>query len=118
MLQIPTANLDLPVFYGHGTADPLIPAVIASASNATLEGRGIANVEFKMYPGMGHSTCPQELQDLKRFLLKTLPDKAPTKEEVKKMSAKALKSFLQERGASAAGLLEKSELVEKALSLL
>lgn len=108
----------MPVFYGHGTADPLIPALIASASNQVLEGRGVANVEFKMYPGMGHSTCPQELQDLKKFLLKTLPDKAVTKDDVEKMSARELKSFLQERGESAAGLLEKSELVAKALSLL
>jgi predicted esterase len=116
--EIPAANLDLPIFYGHGTADPLIPAIIAQASNKTLDDRGIKNVEFKLYPGMGHSTCPQELQNLKQFLLKVLPDKALTKEDIEKMSAKELKGFLQERGASAVGLLEKSELVAKALSLL
>ena len=117
-MQIPAANLNLSIFYGHGSADPLIPAPIATASKAVLEGRGIDNVEFKLYPGMGHSTCPQELEDLRKFLLKMLPDEAPTKEQIEKMSARELKSFLKERGESAAGLLEKSELVEKALSLL
>lgn len=76
-----------------------------------------------MYPGMGHSSCPQELQDLKKFLLKTLPDTpvtkaTPSKEDVEKMSTRELKSFLQENGETTAGLLEKSELVAKALSLL
>jgi predicted esterase len=116
--EIPSANLNLPIFYGHGSADPLIPAPIAAASNQVLEGRGVTNVEFKMYPGMGHSTCQQEMTHLKAFLLKTLPDKAATKEDVENMSARELKMFLQERGESAAGLLEKSELVAKALSLL
>lgn len=112
--EIPAANLNLPIFYGHGTFDPLIPAPIAQASNKVLEGRGIANVEFKMYPGMGHSSCPQELQDLKKFLLKTLPDTpvtkaTPSKEDVEKMSTRELKSFLQENGETTAGLLEKRD---------
>jgi hypothetical protein len=72
---------------------------------------------------MVHSSCPQELQDLKRFLLKTLPDKpvtreAPSIEEIEAMSTRELKSFLQERGQSSVGILEKNELVAKALSLL
>lgn len=77
--QIPPANLDLPVFFGHGSADPLIPAVVANATLAVLHGRGLKRVDFRMYPGMGHSSCPQELQDLKAFLAQTLPDKAPTR---------------------------------------
>lgn len=38
--------------------------------------------------------------------------------EVVAMSAKELKAFLQSKGVNPAGLLEKRELVEKALSLL
>jgi lysophospholipase-2 len=72
-LQIPAPNLDLPVFYGHGSADPLIPAAVANATLAVLQGRGLRDVQFKMYPGMAHSSCPQELQDLKRFLETVLP---------------------------------------------
>lgn len=110
--------MNLPIFYGHGASDPLIPAPIAQVSNQVLEGRGVKTVEFKIYPGMGHASCPQELQDLKKFLLKTLPDTPVTKEEVEKMSTRELKLFLQGRGQSSAGMLEKSELVAKALSLL
>lgn len=118
VLQIPAANMDLPIFYGHGTADPLIASGIASATHAALQARGISNVQFKLYPGMGHSTCPQELQDIKRFLLKLLPDVPPSAEEIKGMSARELKGFLQSKGISTVGLLEKQDLVAKALSAL
>jgi hypothetical protein len=72
-----------------------------------------------MYPGMGHSSCPQEMSDLKRFLLRVLgPDAGPSAEEVAAMSARELKALIVGRGASTAGLLEKQELVKMALSLL
>ena len=116
--EIPAPNLQLPIFYGHGSADPLIPAVVAQATLSVLQGRGCTVVDFKMYPGMGHSSCPQELGDLKRFLEKTLPAAAVTAEEIKGMSAKELKGFLQAKGVSTAGLLEKQELVAAALSAL
>ena len=117
-MQIPTANLDLSIFYGHGSADPLIPAPIATMTQSVLEGRGLKDVTFKLYPGMGHSSCPQEMMDLKKFLLRTLPDVGPSKEEIVKMSARELKSFVQSKGASTVGLLEKQDLVEKSLSLV
>lgn len=110
--------MDLKIFYGHGSADPLIPGSIATATKAGLEDRGLTDISFKLYPGMGHSSCPQELMDLKRFLLGVLPDVAPTKEQIQSMSARELKSFLQSKGESTVGLLEKQDLVAKALSLL
>lgn len=116
--DIPPANLDLPIFYGHGAADPLIPAPIAVATQAVLEGRGATDVAFKMYPGMGHSSCPQEMADLKAFLLRVLPDAGPSAAEVAAMSARELKAFIQGRGGSTVGLLEKQDLVDAALALL
>lgn len=67
---------------------------------------------------MGHSTCPQELQDLRAWLLRTLPDAPPTRQELEGMSARQLKAFVAARGGSTHGLLEKSELLEAALNLL
>jgi hypothetical protein len=83
-----------------------------------LDGLGCSDVEFHMYTGMGHSSCPQELRDLRTWLLKVLPDTPPTKEEVQHMSVAQLKAFLQSKGVSTTGMFEKSEMVEKAMSLL
>ena len=62
----------------------------------------------------GGSTMPPRLLSVHRVL----PDTPPTKEDVLGMSAGQLKAFLQSRGVSATGMFEKSEMVEKALSLL
>lgn len=78
-LQMPHANLEVPTFYGHGSADPLIPPFVAQASLKVLEDLGMKHVNFQLYPGMGHSSCPQELRDLKQFLTKVLPDTAVSK---------------------------------------
>lgn len=74
-----------------------------------------------MYPGMGHSTCAAEMRELREFLLRVLPPtpEVPlTPEAVKAMSGRELKELLRSRGVDPRGLLEKQELVEKALSLL
>ncbi|PRW60012.1 Acyl- thioesterase 1 [Chlorella sorokiniana] len=116
--DVPAANLKIPFFVGHGSVDNLIPPVIASTTQEVLDGLGCSDVEFHMYTGMGHSSCPQELRDLRTWLLKVLPDTPPTKEEVQHMSVAQLKAFLQSKGVSTTGMFEKSEMVEKALSLL
>ena len=40
---------------------------------------GFKNVEFKTYQGMPHSTCPEELADIRAYLARILPDKVPTR---------------------------------------
>jgi len=116
--EIPGDNKKMPIFYGHGTADPLIPSTIAQASLTVLQSKGCTNVEFKLYPNMGHAACPDELQHVKQFLEKTLCEPALTAEEVGAMSSGELKKYLQSKGVGTAGLLEKQELVDKALSML
>lgn len=73
------ATRDVPIFLGHGSADPLVPAFAASATLAALEGQGYAGAKLKVYPGMQHSTCQQELDDLRAFLATTLPPQQPTR---------------------------------------
>ncbi|KAL4459022.1 hypothetical protein ABPG75_013887 [Micractinium tetrahymenae] len=116
--EVPAANLAVPFFCGHGSVDNLIPPVIATTTQEVLEGMGVKNVEFHMYTGMGHSSCPQELRDLRAWLLRVLPDVAPTKEDVAAMSAKQLKAFLQSKGVNTTGMFEKAEMVEAALAHL
>jgi predicted esterase len=120
--KIPEHNTSLPIFFGHGSADPLIPPVIANATVAALESAGCRDVVFKMYPGMAHASCPQELTDLKQFLSRVLPDdtgdEKVTAEDLKGMTGGQLKRFLQLRGVKTAGLLEKRDLLEVALALV
>jgi hypothetical protein len=45
-------------------------------------GAGCTAAEFHMYNGMGHSSCPQELRDLREFLLKVLPEEKTSRWEM------------------------------------
>lgn len=62
-----TANLGLPVFMAHGRSDTVIPFQAAAASRLHLEKQGYP-VEWHDYP-MAHSVCPQEIDDIRRFLM-------------------------------------------------
>jgi phospholipase/carboxylesterase len=65
------ANADLPVFMAHGTFDPLVPPVLGERSRDLLRSRR-HDVEWHTYP-MPHSVCAEEVQDLRGFLLRSLP---------------------------------------------
>ena len=64
------ANRDLPVFVGHGTADPMVPCFLGEQVAERLRGMGHA-VEWHSYPMM-HAVCPQEIADLSVWLQKCL----------------------------------------------
>ncbi|KAL8292673.1 hypothetical protein RQP46_001285 [Phenoliferia psychrophenolica] len=67
------ASKSLPVFWGHGSEDAMISLEKARSGVRTLEELGVAQLEFKTYPGMGHSTCQKEVLDIEAFLHKVLP---------------------------------------------
>lgn len=72
---------EMPVFLGHGTQDPLIPLPLAQSTANLLKQKGFTKLDFRTYPGVQHSIGPQELQDIRDFILKVLPEqaaKAPT----------------------------------------
>lgn len=69
-LEKSPANLGLPIFMAHGCTDTVIPLQVATVSRDRLEGYGYA-VEWHDYP-MAHSVCPQEMVDIRRFLLQVL----------------------------------------------
>lgn len=87
----------LPVFHGHGTADPVVKFVtlyipclfcVTIRAHVLVKSRfdwgkqsveklrefGFKDVEFKAYPNMPHSFCAQEQNDLESFLRKVLPE--------------------------------------------
>jgi phospholipase/carboxylesterase len=66
----PKAPQPIPVFFGHGTTDLIIPLEVAEASRKTLESLGFQTT-WKTYP-MPHSVCLEELQDLAAWLVRIL----------------------------------------------
>ncbi len=62
---------DLPVFWGRGLADAVIPASLVQETERALSGRSGAVV--KTYAGLPHSISPQEMKDVSAFLTDALP---------------------------------------------
>jgi phospholipase/carboxylesterase len=64
------SNQDLPIFMAHGAYDDIIPLRRAEDSKNLLVKSGYP-VDWHTYP-MPHSVCPEEIQDIRQFLLRTL----------------------------------------------
>jgi phospholipase/carboxylesterase len=68
------ANVDVPIFMGHGRYDGIVPIARGQASRDAMQALGY-QVEWHEYP-MEHSVCAEEVADLEAWLRKVL---APTK---------------------------------------
>lgn len=75
---VPDNVKKVPILIGHGSADPLVPVESSSVIEAALARLGFTDVTKRIYPGMQHSSCPEELGDFRTFLLKTVPETPPT----------------------------------------
>lgn len=64
------ANAQTPVFLAHGSEDAVVVPARADATREALQALG-QPVEWHSYR-MGHSVCPQEIEDLGRFLARVL----------------------------------------------
>lgn len=107
---------DTPVLHCHGTADPVVRHELAGMSKAMLESKGVSNYTIKSYPGMMHSACPEEIQDVLKFIQERLPpnDEFCIKlKDASEMSIKELKEAIRDAGISnrAVGFMEKREFV-------
>lgn len=60
------ANRATPIFMAHGSLDPVVPATLGEDSARFLETAGYP-VQYKSYT-MPHSVCPQEVEDIRRWL--------------------------------------------------
>jgi len=69
------ANRETPIFMAHGSLDPVVPAVLGEESARFLSESGY-DVEFKSYV-MPHSVCPQEVEDIRRWMGRTLRGPLP-----------------------------------------
>lgn len=52
-VQAPESNKSVPIFVGHGSADPLLPLPLGQSTAALLEKRGTALQLNPAYDGMG-----------------------------------------------------------------
>uniref|UniRef100_A0A2K6UZ25 Acyl-protein thioesterase 1 n=1 Tax=Saimiri boliviensis boliviensis TaxID=39432 RepID=A0A2K6UZ25_SAIBB len=67
-------NRDIYILQCHGDCDPLVPLMFGSLTVEKLKTLvNPANVTFKTYEGMMHSSCQQEMMDVKQFIEKVLP---------------------------------------------
>lgn len=59
----PAKSADFPIAIYHGSADPVVPLEAAEQSMATLGTQGYSPT-FKVYDGMQHSLCDEEIRDV------------------------------------------------------
>lgn len=111
-LTIADANRQLPVLCCHGDADPAVPVASGEALVKALRERGVPT-ELKIYPSMGHAYCPSEAADVAGFLQKRML-LAEGAMGLQQLSARRLKSLLQEVGVSTIGCFDKADFLERA----
>ncbi len=72
VLQTSTShiNASIPIYWGHGTHDPVVPLALAKESMQTLNNNGYT-VSYSEYP-MEHSIHPSEIQDIKQWIIDVL----------------------------------------------
>uniref|UniRef100_A0A8C2MB41 Acyl-protein thioesterase 1 n=1 Tax=Cricetulus griseus TaxID=10029 RepID=A0A8C2MB41_CRIGR len=71
---INSTNRDISILQCHGDCDPLVPLMFGSLTVEKLKALvNPSNVTFKVYQGMMHSSCQQEMMDVKQFIDKLLP---------------------------------------------
>ncbi|KAF2669040.1 Phospholipase/carboxylesterase [Microthyrium microscopicum] len=66
------ANKETEIFMAHGSDDPVVMFEYGKLSAEVLKKSGY-NVDFKVYQGMGHSACPEELEELETYLGTVIP---------------------------------------------
>ncbi|KAK3336840.1 Phospholipase/carboxylesterase/thioesterase [Cercophora scortea] len=68
----PEFNKETPIFMAHGDADQVINVALGKKSCDLLTEMGY-NVNFQIYPNMGHSACLEELDAIEDFMTERLP---------------------------------------------
>lgn len=61
----------VPILQCHGSMDQVIPAMGGLMCSNALKQLGWKQHDFQEFPGMGHSTCPEEMTMIIDFLRKT-----------------------------------------------
>lgn len=62
----------------YAPVQPFLPAMSSCNTGTPLESSGASSVDFRIYPGMQHSSCPEEMSDFAAFLKRVVPDAPPS----------------------------------------
>ncbi|KAI3330606.1 phospholipase/Carboxylesterase [Ustulina deusta] len=81
LVQESDLNHETPVYMAHGTADHVVPTPLGQMSFEALKNQNFP-VTMKMYPGMAHSACQEELDEVEAFLHSRLPPQEEKKPEL------------------------------------
>jgi phospholipase/carboxylesterase len=68
--RIKPANAHTPIFYAHGTQDPVVPLPLAEHTHKQLIALNCA-VNWRTYP-MAHAVHPEEIEHIRAWLLSVL----------------------------------------------
>lgn len=114
--QFEPKHLDVPVWHGHGTMDPMVQFPMAQKSQELVTGKGIKEYTLETFP-IQHTVSPPELQKMMQFVAKVLPPDDTCRiqlKDPKDMSVKELKAAIRKGGlgGKAVGLVEKSEFIK------
>ena len=60
------ANADIPIFWGHGSVDPVVPLILGERSRNALRQMGYT-VDWHAWP-MAHQVCLEEIEALQAWL--------------------------------------------------
>jgi lysophospholipase-2 len=66
------ANQATPVLQCHGEEDMLVALSFGTMTSHLIKSFN-AKAQFKTYSGMGHSSCDEEMEDVKKFISECLP---------------------------------------------
>jgi len=69
-LKLSSANLATPIFYGHGTQDPVVPLLLGAQTRNWLTQQGCV-VSWHTYP-MPHSVSMEEIIHIRAWLISVL----------------------------------------------
>lgn len=64
--QVTQANIDTPIFVGHGTQDPIVPLKAGEMLYQQLQSLGMP-ATWRTYL-MPHSVCAEEVNDIRQFI--------------------------------------------------
>ncbi|XP_042216231.1 acyl-protein thioesterase 1-like isoform X2 [Homarus americanus] len=70
--QAAISNTGSPIIQCHGDCDPIVPYKFGQITSQLIK-KFAGNIEFKTYRGMMHSSCEEEMADIKKFIAKYLP---------------------------------------------
>lgn len=72
MIPKDSPNKETSIFMGHGDMDPVVKYQYGQMTKDKLEEWGW-KIDFRTYKGMPHSACPEEIDDLEKWLRERVP---------------------------------------------